>query len=63
MNLMVEPNTDCEHTMWSPVLQQAHAQQQNGRHAGEEVAMAASVPSSAARRISMLLTVGCPQRV
>ena len=48
-----------EHTTWSPALSKP-------RHIirmadmPEDVPMAASVPSSAASRISMLLTVGLP---
>ena len=58
---MVEPNTDCEHTTWSPALSRP-------MHSSRialmplEVAIAASVPSSAASRCSMLATVGLVKR-
>ena len=61
INLMVEPNIDCEYTTWSPALSRLN----NISVIADmplEVAMAASVPSSAANRISKLLTVGLPAR-
>ena len=62
MSLMVEPNMDCEHTTWSPALSKP-------RHISKmadmplAVPMADSVPSSAARRCSKLVTVGLEVRV
>ena len=61
INLIVEPNIECEHTTWSPALSRAmHISKMADMPV--EVAIAASVPSIAARRISMLLTVGLPRR-
>ena len=59
MSLMVEPNIDCEHTTWSPALSRPmHIMRMDDMP--EAVAIAASVPSMAARRCSRLLTVGLP---
>ena len=55
-------NTDCEQITWSPAR---NTPMPNNRMAAMPVAVATavSVPSSAARRISMLVTVGLPTRV
>ena len=58
---IVVPKTDCEQITWSPLLS---SPRQTIRMAlmPLPVPMQASVPSSAARRFSMLLTVGLPKR-
>ena len=59
MSLMVEPNMEREHTTWSPALSKPmHIIKMADMP--DAVPMAASVPSRAANRISMLLTVGLP---
>ena len=59
MSLMLEPNMEREATTWSPALSRP---MQSIRMADmpEAVPMAASLPSSAARRRSKLATVGLP---
>ena len=61
INLMVEPNMDCEYSTWSPALSKLNSISITA-DMPDEVAKAASVPSMAARRISKLLTVGLPER-
>ena len=59
INLMVEPNMDCEQTTWSPALSNPmHIMRMADMP--EAVEMQASVPSMAARRFSKLATVGLP---
>ena len=61
MSLSVEPNIDCDITTWSPDLRRL-------KHISitaampDAVAIQASVPSMAAKRISKLDTVGLPER-
>ena len=59
---MVEPKTLREHTTWSPALSRPMT---NNITADMplEVPMQAAVPSSAARRRSIMLTVGLEKRV
>ena len=58
---MVEPNTDCEQITWSPDFKRPmHISMMAAMPL--EVPMQASVPSSAARRRSMLVTVGLVKR-
>ncbi len=61
-SLSVEPNMDCEATMWSPLFSTVSA---ISRMADMPVlvATAHSVPSMAARRRSKLATVGLEVRV
>ena len=60
-SLMVEPNTDCEQITWSPAFKRPmHISMMAAMPL--EVPMQASVPSSAARRRSMLVTVGLVKR-
>lgn len=59
--LSVEPNTEREHTTWSPALSRPmHIMRIAPMPV--EAPMAASVPSSAARRCSKLVTVGLEVR-
>ena len=60
-SMTVEPNTLCEQITWSPALS---SPMPSSRIAlmPEEVAMQASVPSSAARRRSIIVTVGLVKR-
>ena len=62
MRRMVEPNMDCEHTTWSPVLSNPMAISKMA-DMPLAVAAAASAPSSAARRCSNEATVGLAVRV
>ena len=61
INLMVEPNIEWEQMTWSPLLSKP-------KHMSKmadipvEVAIQASEPSRAAKRASMLATVGLPRR-
>ena len=57
INLIVEPNMDCEMTTWSPDFNKLNIMSMMAAMP-EDVAMAASVPSIAAKRISKLVTVG-----
>ena len=58
---MVEPNTDCEQITWSPLLSKPmHISKMAAMPLA--VPMQASVPSIAARRCSMLATVGLEKR-
>ena len=61
ISFSVEPNTEREHTTWSPALSRP---MQSSKMAPMPLAAAiqASVPSMAARRISMLATVGLVKR-
>ena len=61
INLMVEPNIDCEYTTWSPTLSRLNSIKVMA-DMPLDVAIHASVPSKAAKRISKLLTVGLPAR-
>ena len=60
-NLMVEPNTEREHTTWSPLLSKA-MHNNNTAAIPLEVPMQASEPSNAAKRISILAVVGLVKR-
>ena len=61
MSLSVDPNMECEQITWSPALSSPmHISRMDDIPV--EVASAASVPSRAASRISMLVTVGFPSR-
>src|SRR3989344_2681569 len=60
-SVMVEPNTLCEHTMWSPDLSRPMTSSKMALMP-LDVAMAASVPSSAARRRSNIIVVGLAKR-
>jgi len=55
--LMVEPNTEREHTTWSPALSRPMISSRIALMP-VDVAMAASAPSIAASRCSRLRTVG-----
>ncbi len=59
---MVDPNIDCENTTWSPDLSRLKSMSMIAAMP-DAVAMAASLPSIAARRSSRLVTVGFPERV
>ena len=61
-SLIVEPNTPCEHTTWSPALS---SDRMVIRMAAMPlaVAMQAPAPSSAARRRSIIVTVGLEKRL
>jgi hypothetical protein len=58
---MVEPNTLREHTTWSPAFRRPITSSITAAMP-LEVAMQAPVPSSAARRRSIMLTVGLEKR-
>ena len=60
-SLWVEPNTECEHTTWSPLLSKA-MHSSNTAAMPLAVPMQASAPSSAASRFSKLATVGLVKR-
>jgi hypothetical protein len=61
-SLMVEPNTPCEHTTWSPLFS---SDRMVIRIAAMPllVAMQPLVPSSAASRRSIIVTVGLEKRL
>jgi hypothetical protein len=61
ISFMVEPNIDCEQITWSPARSRPMHISRTA-DMPEAVAMAASVPSIAARRCSKLVTVGLPVR-
>ena len=55
----VQPDSECEHTTWSPAFKRPmHIIKMADMP--DDVPMAASVPSRAAKRSSMLVTVGLP---
>ena len=60
-SMIVEPNTLCEQTTWSPAFSSAMPRSRMAPMP-LEVAMQASAPSSAARRRSNIVTVGLVKR-
>ena len=60
-SMTVEPNTLCEQTTWSPAFSRPMPSSRIALMP-LDVAMHASVPSSAARRRSIIITVGLVKR-
>ena len=61
ISFMVEPNTEREHTTWSPALS-VDMQSKRMADIPLPVPIQASISSSAAKRFSMLVTVGLEKR-